>query len=97
MSFPKAQFGLHARESSPEDGGSGWRQERSLPPSLIRKRDVAYSDSCRRDTPKAPHFSGSAGAIGRRAFQTSILNPARGGRIAVRVSIARLLAWEGAP
>ena len=71
--------------------------ERSLPPSLISKRDVAYSDSCRRDTPKALHFSGSMGAIGRRAFQTLILNPARDGRIAVRVSIAGLFAWEGAP
>ncbi len=49
------------------------------------------------DTPKSPQFSGSTGAIGRRAFQTSILNSVRGGRIAARVSIVGLHAWEGAP
>jgi hypothetical protein len=32
-----------------------------------------------------------------KQLQTSILNPARGGRAAVRVSIVGLHAWEGAP
>jgi hypothetical protein len=32
-----------------------------------------------------------------KQLQTSILNPARGGRAVVRVSIVGLHAWEGAP